>query len=127
MPVDLDPRPLWRAMRLGFAKSCPACGRARLYGKYLKVAAVCPHCGTELHHQRADDAPPYFTIVAVGHIVVPSMLVLEQWASPPGWLQAALWLPMTLVLSLVLLPKIKGALIGMQWANRMHGFGGATD
>ena len=26
--LDLDPRPLWRAMRLGFAKSCPACGRA---------------------------------------------------------------------------------------------------
>ena len=127
MPVDLNPRPLLRAMLNGFAKSCPACGRARLYGRYLKVAPVCANCGTELYHQRADDAPPYFTIVAVGHIVVPSMLILEQVASPPGWLQAALWLPLTLVLSLLLLPKIKGALIGMQWANRMHGFGGAAD
>ena len=127
MPVDLDPRPLWGAMRNGFAKSCPACGRGSLYGQYLKVAHACPQCGTELFHQRADDAPPYFTIVLVGHIVVPSMLILEQVADPPGWLQAALWLPLTLILSLALLPKIKGALIGLQWANRMHGFGGAVD
>ena len=32
-----------------------------------------------------------------------------------------------LVLSLVLLPMIKGALIGLQWALRMHGFGAGPD
>jgi uncharacterized protein (DUF983 family) len=87
----------------------------------------CTGCGTELHHHRADDAPPYFTILAVGHIVVPAMLLLERMVEPPSWVHTVLWLPLVLVLSLALLPRIKGALIGFQWAHRMHGFGGAVD
>ncbi|MDP4824100.1 MAG: DUF983 domain-containing protein, partial [Aestuariivirgaceae bacterium] len=35
----------------------------------------------------------------------------------------ALWLPLTLILSLTLLPVTKGAVIAAQWAKRMHGFG----
>ena len=121
------PRSAWDAVRKGFAQSCPACGRGRLYGKYLKVNPVCPHCGAELHHHRADDAPPYFTILAVGHVIIPGMLLMEQLVEPPSWVHTVTWVPLTLVLSLILLPRIKGALIGFQWAHRMHGFGGAVD
>ena len=121
------PRSPWDAVLKGFAQTCPDCGRGRLFGKYLKVNPECPQCGTELHHHRADDAPPYFTILAVGHIIVPGMLLLEQLVEPPSWVHSALWVPLTLVLSLLLLPRIKGALIGFQWAHRMHGFGGAVD
>jgi uncharacterized protein (DUF983 family) len=121
------PRATWPALVKGFAKTCPSCGRGRMFGKYLKVNAECPQCGTELHHHRADDAPPYFTIMVVGHIIVPGMLLLEQLAEPASWVHTVLWVPLTLVLSLLLLPKIKGALVGFQWAHRMHGFGGAVD
>jgi uncharacterized protein (DUF983 family) len=31
---------------------------------------------------------------------------------------------MTLILSLALLQPVKGAVVGLQWALRMHGFGG---
>jgi hypothetical protein len=34
-----------------------------------------------------------------------------------------LWMPLTIALSLYLLPRVKGALVAMQWALRMHGFG----
>ena len=54
----------------GFKERCPACGEGRLYTKYLKVRPVCEHCGHDLAQYRADDAPPYFTILIVGHIVV---------------------------------------------------------
>ena len=47
---------------------CPACGQGALYGKYLKVVDRCGTCGEELHHQRADDAPPYFTMIITGHV-----------------------------------------------------------
>jgi uncharacterized protein (DUF983 family) len=127
MTITDAPRPLWDAVLKGFAKTCPSCGRGRLFGKYLKVNAECPQCGTELHHHRADDAPPYFTIMAVGHIIIPAMLLLEQLAEPASWVHTVLWVPLTLLLSLLLLPKIKGALVGFQWAHRMHGFGGAVD
>lgn len=76
-----------------------------------------------MHHHQADDAPPYFTIVIVGHIIVPLILLLEKMQQPPYWLHMVLWLPLTVCLTLWLLPKIKGALVGLQWAVRMHGFG----
>jgi uncharacterized protein (DUF983 family) len=32
--------------------------------------------------------------------------------------------PLTIVLSIALLQPVKGAVVGLQWANYMHGFGG---
>jgi uncharacterized protein (DUF983 family) len=84
-------------------------------------------CGEELFHQRADDAPPYFTMVIVAHVVVGGILALEQAYAPPSWVHLVLWMPLTVIMSLVLLPRVKGALVGLQWALRMHGFGGDND
>ena len=120
-------RPLQRALLRGAMGRCPACGIGRLFSSYLKVAEECPHCGEELHHQRADDAPAYFTMVIVGHIVVAGVLSMEQAYAPETWVQLAVWMPMTLVMSLVLLPVAKGTLVALQWALRMHGFGKGRD
>jgi uncharacterized protein (DUF983 family) len=120
----LEPRSVPVALWRGWRRTCPACGQGALYRKYLKVADRCATCGEELHHHRADDAPPYFTILIVGHIVVGGMLMLEMAYAPETWVHEVIWLPMLLVLSLVLLPSVKGALVALQWALRMHGFGG---
>jgi uncharacterized protein (DUF983 family) len=120
-------REVWPAFRRGFARRCPACGEGRAFAGLLKVRDACEACGQELHHHRADDAPPYFTILIVGHIVVPLALLVEQTLQPELWLHMALWTPLTLGLSLALLPRIKGALIGVQWSQRMHGFGHGDD
>lgn len=118
--------PARRAVLLSMARGarlcCPNCGKRTLFSAYLKVTDVCPACGEELHHHRADDAPPYFTIVIVAHIVVALLMTVELTYSPPIWLHLAIWLPLTVLLSLVLLPCIKGAIVGLQWALRMHGF-----
>jgi uncharacterized protein (DUF983 family) len=106
----------WSAFRHGFRCRCPACGRGRLFRGYLAVNDACPECSRPLSVYRSDDAPPYFTVLIVGHIVLPGVLLLEAAASPPAWLQMALWLPMTLGLTLVLLPRIKGAVIAVHWA-----------
>jgi uncharacterized protein (DUF983 family) len=126
MPVELgNTRPhrdVWQAMWAGVRQRCPACGKGALFGRYLKVREVCAGCGEALHHQRADDAPPYFTIMIVGHVVVGAILPVERAFAPPLWVHASLWLPLTLVLSLWLLPRVKGAIVGLQWAFYMHGF-----
>ena len=106
----------------GACLTCPACGSGSMFRRYLKVADNCPNCGEALHHHRADDAPPYFTIIIVGHIVVGLMLAVEMAYRPPLWLHAALWLPLTVLLALLILPPIKGAIVGLQWALLMHGF-----
>lgn len=93
-----------------------------MFTAFLKVADRCDNCGEELHHQRADDAPPYFTIFIVGHIVVPGVLLVERFWHPPLLLQTVLWTVVTLALTLVLMPCVKGAIVALQWALRMHGF-----
>jgi uncharacterized protein (DUF983 family) len=113
-----------QAMWRGFCKQCPACGEGRLFTNYIRVRRQCLVCKEELHHQKADDAPPYFTIMAVGHIVVPALLAVEIAWHPPIWLHLLVWLPLTCLLTFDLLPRFKGLTIGLQWALRMHGFGG---
>ncbi len=120
-------RPLTTAMWRGMKCRCPACGEGKLYRQYLKVADECSVCKEELHHHRADDAPPYFTMFITGHIIIAGLLMLEQAYAPPTWVHLAIWMPMLVILSLVLLPPVKGALVGLQWALRMHGFGGKPD
>jgi len=116
------PRNLGAAFRRGFKCRCPNCGKGRLFRKFLKVVDRCEVCGEDLSHHRADDAPAYFVMVIVGHTVVPLMLLVETEFAPPYWVHAALWIPLTLGLAIGLLQPVKGAIVGWQWAQRMHGF-----
>jgi len=113
-----------QAVRRGSACKCPSCGQGNLFRRYLKVADTCPKCSEELHHHRADDAPPYFTILIAGHFIIAGVMIVEEQFQPSYWLHLALWFPLTMGMCLWMLPRIKGALVGLQWALRMHGFGG---
>lgn len=118
-----EDRPLKPALLRGWRCRCPNCGQGKLLRSYLKVNDRCDHCGTELHHQRADDGPAYLTIIVVGHILAPLMLfIFANWDPDPVWTAIGLSLG-CIALSLYLLPRLKGAFVAMQWAKRMHGFG----
>jgi uncharacterized protein (DUF983 family) len=108
---QLPPLPV--AILRGLRCRCPVCGQGRVFSGYLTVVPFCATCGAPLGRARADDAPPYFTIFVVGHVVVLGMLSLEQKAHPPLWVHAAIWLPLTLLLSLALLRPFKGATVGL--------------
>ena len=116
------PRDLALAVKRGFRSRCPNCGNGHLFRKFLKVADHCEVCGEDYTHQRADDAPAYFVMLIVGHIVVPLMLLVETELSPPYWVHAVIWAPVTLLLAFGLIQPIKGAIVGWQWAQQMHGF-----
>ncbi len=105
--------PLLLALARGFACRCPACGQTKLFRGYLKVVPECMNCGAPVGLARADDAPPYFTVFIVGHVVVGGLLWLENAKSPPLWVHAVIWLPLTIVMSLGLLRPIKGATVGL--------------
>jgi uncharacterized protein (DUF983 family) len=115
-------RNVWSAIKRGFRGRCPRCGEGKMFRAFLKVDNHCPVCDLDFTPHRADDLPAYLVIIIVGHIVVPTVLLIETDYSPPVWLQLAIYLPLTLVLSLALLQPVKGAVVGMQWALRMHGF-----
>ncbi len=121
--IDTDDRPLKPALLRGWRRRCPNCGAGPMMRGYLKVRDACPVCNEALHHQRADDGPAYLTILIVGHVVAPVLLYsFVRWRPDPMVL-AGVFTVGTVALSLFLLPRLKGALVGLQWAKRMHGFG----
>jgi uncharacterized protein (DUF983 family) len=121
--MEDDPdRPLWPAIVKGIRGRCPRCGAGRLYRKYLKIVDRCEACGLELGKARADDLPAYIAITIVGHILVLGLFHFQSgddgippWVYLLGLCMAAVAMP------LVLLPSIKGGVVGLQYANRMHG------
>ena len=117
-----EKRDVWQALKRGFRGRCPRCGEGKLFRAFLKTADSCSVCGQDFTPHRADDLPAYLVIVIVGHIVVPLALMIETNYSPPVALQLAVYLPITFFASLGLLQPVKGAVVGMQWALRMHGF-----
>ena len=117
-----EKRDVWTAMKRGFRSRCPRCGEGKLFRAFLKVGDHCSVCGLDFTPHRADDLPAYLVILIVGHIVVPTALLIETNYAPAVWLQLSIYLSFTLIASLALLQPVKGAVVGLQWALRMHGF-----
>lgn len=107
---------LWIGLNRGARLRCPTCGQGRLFDGFLRVRPTCAVCGANNADYPCDDFPPYLTIFAVGHIVVPLLLLTDLRYQPPLWLQAAIWLPATVLLCLLLLPTMKGATVGLCWS-----------
>jgi uncharacterized protein (DUF983 family) len=101
------------AIGRGLLGRCPACGKTRLFDGFLRVVTECASCGAPLGLARADDAPPYFTILITGHIVVPLMFIADRMGEPPIWLMSAIFLPLTFFLALGLLRPVKGGTVGL--------------
>jgi uncharacterized protein (DUF983 family) len=117
-----EKRNVWTAMRRGLRGRCPKCGEGKLFRAFLKIDDHCSACGQDFTGHRADDLPAYLVIIVVGHVVVPVVLWIETNYSPAVPLQLAIYMPFTLIASLLLLQPVKGAVVGLQWAFRMHGF-----
>ena len=120
--VSTEKRDVWTAMKRGFRGRCPRCGEGKLFCAFLKVDNNCSVCGLDFTPHRADDLPAYLVIIIVGHLVVPTALWIETDFAPPVWLQLSMYLPFTLIASLALLQPVKGTVVALQWALRMHGF-----
>jgi uncharacterized protein (DUF983 family) len=107
------------AIGRGLKGRCPSCGKGRIFDGFLRVVAHCANCHAPLGLARADDAPPYFTILIVGHIVIPAMLVMQRTSDPPSWLLSVIFIPLTLILAVGLLRPVKGATVGLILAFNM--------
>lgn len=119
-------RPLGPALRRGLRGLCPNCGKATILHRYLKVHDHCTGCNEALHHHRADDGPAYVTVLVISHVLGPMMLLFYSIAEPSPLLAATTLSVAATVMTLVMLPRVKGAFVALQWAKRMHGFGQAS-
>ena len=107
--------PMKLAARRAILGRCPCCGEGKLFRAYLKQVDNCSVCGEAFGHIRADDAAPWLTIILVGHIFVPLMLVFVAFSTMPSWESAVIWSVIFVGLSLAILPRAKGLFIAILW------------
>ncbi len=115
-----DDQKSWPAMARGWRGKCPRCGRGKLLKGYLQVRPSCTVCRQELLQFKADDGPAYLTILIVGHLMAPLLhIVFVTWRPEPLVL-FTIFAVGCVALSLYLLPRFKGAIVGFKWAKWMN-------
>lgn len=120
--MPTDHRDLRSAISRGTRGHCPACGEAALFGGFLKPVGRCPACGQNWTLHSADDMPAYLVVLILGHILVPFVVAANLRFDISTGVQMALWPAIALILAMLMVQPAKGAVIGFQWARRMHGF-----
>ena len=121
-PTFQLPASVWQAMLRGALRRCPRCGEGELFRKWLKPVDACARCGLDISGQRADDLPAYIGIFVTGHLLAPVIITLVTSFDLSAWALLAIIIPLAVVMLIGLLQPSKGAVIGLQWWNGMHGF-----
>jgi uncharacterized protein (DUF983 family) len=106
------------AARRGILGRCPRCNKGRLFGRYLKQVGACSSCGEHFAGLRPDDVAPWATIIIVGHIFMPLAFAIDLTTIMPLWAELTVWSGFFAALSLALLPRTKGMMLGVLWQTR---------
>lgn len=115
-------RPAWPAIRRGLRRRCPNCGEGTVFDGYLTLRRDCPACGEDLSHARADDGPAYLSILITAKVMGTLMFAVYELYQPAPLLLASVFSVGVTAMALYLLPRLKGMIVGIQWAKRLHGF-----
>lgn len=109
--------PLFQA---GLRCRCPRCGQGPLFKGYLKLAPACSACGLDFGFADSGDGPAVFVIFIVAPLVIVLALIVSTLFNPPPYVHLMLWIPATLVFSLLLLPPFKAVLVALQYRHDAH-------
>ncbi len=90
---------------------CPACGTSPLFKGMLSVVDRCANCDVHLADHDSGDGPVFFAILIVGFLITFGAGIVEYAFSPPFWLHAVLWVPLTFAICIYVLRVSKSYLI----------------
>jgi uncharacterized protein (DUF983 family) len=108
-------REVARAIGRGFRRRCPRCGKGRILSGYIAPIAQCAVCGERLAPYQTADFAPYLVVFVIGLIFTPLIVAVSMSSAAS---EAALFSigAAALISALALLPRAKGAAIGLLWA-----------
>ncbi len=118
IPINNNPPAalgFWLVTLRGLIGRCPHCGEGQLFARYLKPVELCAVCHEPLGHIRADDGPAWLTILIVGHVLAPILLIVVPDSTWPDWVSMTVWPVFALLLGLIVLPRAKGIFIANIW------------
>jgi uncharacterized protein (DUF983 family) len=99
----------------GLRCRCPRCGEGPLYRGFLKTWSKCESCGLDLSFAEGSEGPAVFIIFIVGFVIIAAAALTEMVFHPHPLVHLALWIPGTIILSLLLLRPFKGVMIALQY------------
>lgn len=99
---------------------CPRCGKGPLFRGYLTVRPRCETCGLDLSFMDGHEGPAVFVIFVVGFVIIAAAALTEVAFHPHPLVHLALWIPATIVLSLLLLRPFKATLVALHYRSIVH-------
>lgn len=83
----------------------------------IAFAPRCRSCALDYAAFNVGDGPAAFLTLIVGALITIGAVILELTASPPFWVHALVWVPLTLILVIGALRVAKAALLGSEYRN----------
>jgi uncharacterized protein (DUF983 family) len=102
----------------GLYGCCPRCGAKALFKSFATFADCCPRCGLDFRAFNVGDGPVVFLTLGIGTIVTVLALWVEFTFEPGLLVHVLLWLPLTLILTVLTLRVAKGWLLALEFRNR---------
>jgi uncharacterized protein (DUF983 family) len=97
---------------------CPRCGQGTLFGGFLTIAPRCSACGLDFARFDVGDGATVFVILIAGFLICAGVLIVEVKFSPPYWVHAVIWLPLTAIVVLGGLRLMKALLMVLQYKHQ---------
>lgn len=99
---------------------CPVCGQGRLWVSYLKTANACGVCAADFKAAETGDGPVVFVILIAGFAACIGLVISLLGFGWPVWLLLSVWPVFAVVISLVLMPMLKGLMIASQLKHKVR-------
>lgn len=96
---------------------CPRCGEKTLFDGVVQFASKCRVCGLDYTRFNVGDGPAGLLTLVVGAVMVALAIWLDIAASPPFWVHALIWIPLTIGAIVGGLRLSKAALLALEYRN----------
>jgi len=97
---------------------CPRCGQGKLFDGLLGIRPACRVCGLDFDGVDTGDGFAVPILIVLGAIVVGAAFWVDFRFTPPIWVHALIWPPVTGVLVVLMTRYIKSFLAAQQYRVR---------
>ena len=103
---------------------CPQCGAKTLFSGLARFADRCGACGLDYSAFNVGDGPAALLTMVIGALVIVLAMIVDVAFNPPFWVQALIWVPVTILLTIWSLRVAKAALLASEYRNKAREAGG---
>jgi uncharacterized protein (DUF983 family) len=105
-------------VRVALSGLCPQCGAKTLFAGPARFAENCQKCGLDFSVFNVGDGPAALLTLVIGALVIVLAMIVDVAFKPPFWVQALIWVPVTIILTIWSLRMAKAALLAAEYRNK---------